>query len=203
MNVLRTMNSLRMSFWMVPASSACFAPCVAAGEDREAGADGRSEVADAAWSVAGRRTHLLLRGDDVHGQDGQHGAVHRHRHRHLVQRDAVKENLASLRTGAGRGGRERRSPRGPAIGQRRRCVPSCPRPSRWRRRPCPRRPARAGGPSRSCAAEGANEPFGGKDVSGPARPSGRALHPNGTDPRWVARSKATERPCWPAARFLR
>ena len=30
MNVLRTMNSLRMSFWIVPASCACVTPCSSA-----------------------------------------------------------------------------------------------------------------------------------------------------------------------------
>ena len=34
---------------------------------------------------------LLLRRDDVEREDGQHGAVHRHRHRHLVERDAVEQ----------------------------------------------------------------------------------------------------------------
>ena len=61
MYVLRTMNSLRMSFWMVPVS----------------------------FSGA----HALLFGrDDVERQDGQHGAVHRHRHAHLVERDAVEQD---------------------------------------------------------------------------------------------------------------
>ena len=39
---------------------------------------------------------LLLGGDDVAGEDRQHGAVHRHRNRHLVERDAVEENLHVL-----------------------------------------------------------------------------------------------------------
>ena len=39
---------------------------------------------------------LLLGGDDVAGQHRQHRAVHRHRHRHLVERDAVEEDLHVL-----------------------------------------------------------------------------------------------------------
>ena len=54
------MNSLRMSFWIVP------------GELR-------------------RRHALLLGGDDVEREHRQHGAVHRHRHAHLVERDAVEQ----------------------------------------------------------------------------------------------------------------
>ena len=41
--------------------------------------------------------HALLEGrDDVEGHDRQHGAVHGHRHRHPVQRDAVEEDLHVL-----------------------------------------------------------------------------------------------------------
>ena len=36
---------------------------------------------------------LLLRGQDVEGQDGQHGAVHRHGDGHLVQRDAGEQDF--------------------------------------------------------------------------------------------------------------
>ena len=54
------MNSLRMSFWMVPASCSLAHP-------------------------------LLLGRDDVERQDRQHRAVHRHRHAHLVERDAVEQ----------------------------------------------------------------------------------------------------------------
>ena len=36
---------------------------------------------------------LLLGGDDVAGEHRQHRAVHRHRHRHLVERDAVEQDL--------------------------------------------------------------------------------------------------------------
>ena len=39
----------------------------------------------------GRRHPLLLGGQDVQGQHRQHGAVHGHGHRHLVERDAVEE----------------------------------------------------------------------------------------------------------------
>ena len=54
------MNSLRMSFWIVPERL--------------------------------RRLHaLLLGGDDVERQHRQHGAVHGHRHRHLVERNAGKQ----------------------------------------------------------------------------------------------------------------
>jgi hypothetical protein len=56
------MNSLRMSFWIVPESLS--------------------------WLHA-----LLFGGDDVAGEDRQHRAVHRHRHRHLVERDAVEQDL--------------------------------------------------------------------------------------------------------------
>ena len=54
------MNSLRMSFWIVPPS--CF-----------------------------RRHALFLGGDDVERHDRQHRAVHGHRHRHLVERDAGEQ----------------------------------------------------------------------------------------------------------------
>ena len=36
---------------------------------------------------------LFFRGDDVEGEHGQDGAVHRHRNRHLVERDAIEEDL--------------------------------------------------------------------------------------------------------------
>ena len=39
---------------------------------------------------------LLFRRHDVAGQDGQHGAVHGHRHAHLVQRNAVEQDLHVL-----------------------------------------------------------------------------------------------------------
>ena len=39
---------------------------------------------------------LLLRGDDVEGHHRQDGAVHRHRDRHLVERDAVEQDLHVL-----------------------------------------------------------------------------------------------------------
>ncbi len=39
---------------------------------------------------------LLLAGDDEAGQHRQHRAVHRHRHRHLVERDAVEQDLHVL-----------------------------------------------------------------------------------------------------------
>ena len=60
MYVLRTMNSLRTSFWIVPVELL-------------------------------RCDALLLGGDDVEREDRQHGAVHRHRHAHLVERDPVEE----------------------------------------------------------------------------------------------------------------
>jgi hypothetical protein len=34
---------------------------------------------------------LFLGGDDVERHDRQHGAVHGHRHAHLVERDAVEQ----------------------------------------------------------------------------------------------------------------
>ena len=39
---------------------------------------------------------LLLGRHDVAGEHGQHRAVHGHRHRHLVERDAVEEDLHVL-----------------------------------------------------------------------------------------------------------
>ena len=36
---------------------------------------------------------LFLGSDDVEGQNGQHGAVHSHRHAHLVERNLVEEDL--------------------------------------------------------------------------------------------------------------
>ena len=39
---------------------------------------------------------LLLRGDDVAGKHRQHAAVHRHRHRHLIERNAVEQDLHVL-----------------------------------------------------------------------------------------------------------
>ena len=39
---------------------------------------------------------LLFGGDDVAGEDRQHGAVHRHRDGDLVERDAVEEDLHVL-----------------------------------------------------------------------------------------------------------
>ena len=43
-----------------------------------------------------RRHAGLLGGDDVHGQRRQHGAVHRHRHGHLAEVDAVEQDLHVL-----------------------------------------------------------------------------------------------------------
>ena len=42
------------------------------------------------------RDALLLGGDHVHGHDGQRGAVHGHGDGHLVERDAVEEDLHVL-----------------------------------------------------------------------------------------------------------
>ena len=39
---------------------------------------------------------LLLGGDDIAGQHRQHGAVHGHRNRHLIERNAVEEDLHVL-----------------------------------------------------------------------------------------------------------
>jgi hypothetical protein len=44
----------------------------------------------------GLRHALLLGGHDVAGEHRQHGAVHRHRHRDLVERDAVEQSLHVL-----------------------------------------------------------------------------------------------------------
>ena len=65
MYVLRTMNSFRMSFWIVPVSFA-------------------------------RRHALLFRRDDEVRERRDHRAVHRHRHRHLVERDPVEQDLHVL-----------------------------------------------------------------------------------------------------------
>ncbi len=43
-----------------------------------------------------QRAALLQSGHDVEGQHGQHGAVHGHRHRHAVERNAVEEHLHVL-----------------------------------------------------------------------------------------------------------
>ena len=59
------MNSLRMSFWMVPWSWSWLTPC------------------------SSRR-------DDVAGEHRQHRAVHGHRDGHLLERDAVEEDLHVL-----------------------------------------------------------------------------------------------------------
>jgi hypothetical protein len=42
------------------------------------------------------RHPLLLGSDDVAGQYRQYGAVHRHRHAHPVERDAVEQDLHVL-----------------------------------------------------------------------------------------------------------
>ena len=47
-------------------------------------------VLDRAGELLGRHA-LLLGGHDVEGEDRQHRAVHRHRHRHLVERDAGEQ----------------------------------------------------------------------------------------------------------------
>ena len=60
MYVLRTMNSLSTSFWIVPVSWLGVTPCSSAASD-------------------------------VEREDRQHGAVHRHRHAHLVERDVVEQ----------------------------------------------------------------------------------------------------------------
>ena len=36
---------------------------------------------------------LLLRGNNVESQNGQHGTVHGHRNRHFIQRNSLKEAL--------------------------------------------------------------------------------------------------------------
>ena len=59
------MNSLRMSFWIVPGELLL-------------------------------RHALLLGGDDEAGEHRQHRAVHRHRHAHPVERDAVEQDLHVL-----------------------------------------------------------------------------------------------------------
>ena len=40
-----------------------------------------------------RRNALFFRGDNIERHDGQHCAVHRHRHRHLIQRNLVEQDL--------------------------------------------------------------------------------------------------------------
>ena len=51
-----------------------------------------------------RRHALLFRRHDVEGHDGQHGTVHGHAHAHLVQRDAVEEDLHVLHAADGHTG---------------------------------------------------------------------------------------------------
>mmetsp|Transcript_52088 Transcript_52088/g.108745 ORF Transcript_52088/g.108745 Transcript_52088/m.108745 type:complete len:356 (+) Transcript_52088:1486-2553(+) len=47
--------------------------------------DGSGELVEGGAALEG--------GDDVEGHDWDHGAVHRHAHRHLVERDAVEKDL--------------------------------------------------------------------------------------------------------------
>ena len=146
------MNSLRMSFWIVPDELVL-------------------------------RHALLLGRHDVAGQHRQHGAVHGHRHAHLVERDAVEQDLHVLdgidrhagladiaddaRMIASRsrdGWRDRRPPTGPSG-----------RPRDWRDRTCcsPRRSRsrHTGGPSRD-----------GRHTSWPCGPRVKGGKP-GSEPR--------------------
>ena len=50
-------------------------------------------IVPASWSCGDA---LLLGRDDVAGQHRQHGAVHGHRYGHLVERDAVEQDLHVL-----------------------------------------------------------------------------------------------------------
>jgi len=108
--------------------------------------------------------HTLLLGcDDVHSKNREHRSIHRHRHGHLIKRNPVKELLRTheweqdtprcvSRSSAWAGEEwEHRARRGVCMRAcvrvcvcvcarvRQRCVshgPSCPRPCRWRHRPC-------------------------------------------------------------------
>ena len=59
MQVFRTTNSFRMSFWIVPESCSGGTPCFPR--------------------------------DDEEREHGQHRPVHGHRHRNLIERDAVEQ----------------------------------------------------------------------------------------------------------------
>jgi hypothetical protein len=115
-----------------------------------------------------RRHALFFARDDVERQHRQHRAVHGHRHRHLVERDAVERSFA------------------------------CPRLNRWPRRPCRHRRRRADGRCRSrggspdrrrptgpsarrrgCAVEGVGL-LGGREAGILAdRPGLAGIHPSG------------------------
>ncbi len=137
MYVFRTMNSLRMSFWIVPAS------------------------------FSGAHA-LLLGGDDVEREHGQDGAVHRHRHAHLVERDAVEEeahvedrvdrHARPCRRRRGRAGGRCRS-RGGSRGRRRSRAPSA------RRRGC-------GGRRRSSLRRSRSRRTGARSTAGARTSSG-------------------------------
>ena len=115
---------------------------------------------------------LLLAGHDEAGQHREHGAVHRHRHRHLLEGDAVEEDLHVLdgvdgharpcrRRRPRAGGRSRS--RGGWRGRRRPTRPAGRRPGcAGRRRSTPRRwrTRRTGGSSTA-----------GRRTSWPARPA--------------------------------
>ena len=119
----------------------------------------------------GARHALLLAGDDEARQHRQHGAVHRHRHRHLVERDAVEEDA------------------------------SCPRRNRWPRRPCRRRRRRAGGRCRSRGGwRGRRRPTGPSARRPGWRGRRRSTPRRSRSRRTAGWSTASRRTWWRAAR---
>ena len=97
MKVLRTMYSFRISFWIVPSNrSQTITP---AAKDPET-----SDMATSCKMFKFRPctceqtliNALLFSRNDERGQNGQHSAIHRHGHGHLVQRNGVEQNFHVL-----------------------------------------------------------------------------------------------------------
>ena len=125
------------------------------------------------------RLHPLLLGrGDVEREHRQHGAVHRHRHRHLVERDAVEERAGVVdrvdrharpcrRRRAPAGGRSRS--RGGWPGRRRRSGPSG-------------RPRGCGGRTRWTPRRWRSRRTAGSSTAGSCTSSGRARAGTGSGP---------------------
>ena len=67
---------------MVPDNCACFTFCEDGGNISKPYTTMRMLV-----------RYLLLSGNNIHRQDGQHRAVHRHRNGDLIEGDAIEEDL--------------------------------------------------------------------------------------------------------------